>query len=84
MRVEDCHVATLLAMTWWRLPTKKASPFGKALNNINSKLKIRYPKLRDHLPADDVQRAACFKPLYLLCIIGVVYREAFCCTICMV
>ena len=32
--------------------------------------------LRSHLLTDDVQCATCFKPFYLLCIIGMIYREA--------
>jgi hypothetical protein len=48
---------------------------GEAISK-NSK-SIRIPKLFCHLGTDNVQRAAGLKPFYLLCIIGMVNREAF-------
>jgi len=45
------------------------------LERLNSKLNIRNPKSRRHLPPDDIQRTAGFEPFYLLCVIGMVYRE---------
>jgi len=61
------------------LPAKKPPQNEKALNFLIPSPNSDFPKsLGSHLLPDDIQRAAGFKPLYLLCIISMVYRERFC------